>query len=278
MRIDDLDAPRVVPGAEAQQLDDLLWLGLDWDEGPDRGGPNAPYRQSERSAHYAAALDALGARDHLYLCDCSRAEIGRLASAPHAGDDGPPYPGTCRARALTVAGAKRPPTVRLRVPDTTLTVVDAVQQPHTERVAQSVGDFVLRRGDGIYTYQLASVVDDLAMGITEIVRGADLLSSTARQCLLAERLGGQLPPTLHIPLLVDTSGARLAKRAPGMVLRDHRRRGTPSEVVIGALAHALGLQATLAPVTATSLLPNFARDRLPARPTIPVPATLAALA
>ena len=193
LRVEDIDRPRVVVGSEAQQLEELRWLGLDWDEGPDVGGPRAPYRQSERASHYEEALARLAAQKLLYYCDCSRAEIARVASAPHPGDEGPRYPGTCRAFGLRERAWKRPPAIRLAVPDGVVTAADDLQGEIVEDVAARVGDFVLKRGDGIYAYQLACVVDDLAMGITEVVRGADLLTSTARQVVLARLLGGDAP-------------------------------------------------------------------------------------
>ena len=274
MRVEDLDGPRVVAGAEARQLEDLRWLGLDWDEGPDVGGGSGPYRQSERLARYDAAIADLSARGHTFACDCSRREIAQIASAPHAGDDGPRYPGTCRDRAPTATNFRRPPAVRLRVPDGTVHLRDRLQPPTAEDVAAVVGDFVLRRGDGVHAYQLAVVVDDLAMGITEIVRGADLLGSTARQTVLARLLGAALPPTCHVPLFVSADGTRLGKRAGSRSLREQRAAGTAPEVLIGALAHALGLQPSAAPTAARALLATFERARLVRQPTVHVPPTL----
>src|SRR5882724_12379385 len=146
VRVEDLDTPRVQKGIEPRQLDDLRWLGLDWDEGPDVGGPHGPYRQSERTARYDRALEDLASRDLTYLCDCSRAEIARVASAPHVGDEGPRYPGTCRDFGMTSRTWKRPPAVRLKVADRDVMVVDLLQGGSVENVGQSVGDFVLRRG------------------------------------------------------------------------------------------------------------------------------------
>ena len=275
MRVEDLDGPRVVAGAEARQLEDLRWLGLDWDEGPDVGGGCGPYRQSERLARYDAAIADLSARGHTFACDCSRREIAQIASAPHAGDDGPRYPGTCRDRAPAAADFRRPPAVRLRVPDGTVHLRDQLQPPYTEEVAAVVGDFVLRRGDGVHAYQLAGVVDDLAMGLTEIVRGADLLASTARQTVLARLLlGATLPPTCHVPLFVAADGTRLGKRAGSHSLREHRAIGTAPEVLIGALAHALGLQSSAAPTAARALLAPFERAQLVRQPTVQVPPAL----
>ncbi|MFM7140660.1 MAG: tRNA glutamyl-Q(34) synthetase GluQRS [Alphaproteobacteria bacterium] len=243
LRVEDIDAPRVVPGCEAEQLDELRWLGLDWDEGPDAGGRSGPYRQSERIALYEAALDRLRAHGLTYLCDCSRAEIARVASAPHAGDEGPRYPGTCRPHAHAARDFRRPPAVRLAVPPGEVVVRDRWQGEVRHDVARDVGDFVLRRGDGVFAYQLAVVVDDLAMGIEEVVRGADLLDSSPRQALLARLLGGQPPAFAHAPLVVGPDGERLAKRARGVPLRERRLSGETGPELVGRLARMLGLVA-----------------------------------
>ena len=269
MRVEDIDGPRVVAGSEARQLDDLQWLGLDWDEGPDVGGPSAPYRQSERSSAYETALARLTARDLLYRCDCSRAEIARIASAPHAGDEGPRYPGTCRSFGMRERAWKRPPAIRLAVPEGGVHVEDALQGAFDEDVAASVGDFVLKRGDGTYAYQFACVVDDLAMGVTEVVRGADLVESTARQVLLARLLGGTPPTFAHVPLVVAPDGARLAKRAAGVTIRDHREDRRSPRDLVRMLAETLGLPPADEPRT---LLDGFTRATLAGRREARVPA------
>ena len=252
LRVEDIDRPRVVAGMEARQLDDLRWLGFDWDEGPDVGGAFGPYRQSERLDRYEAAIDSLAARGLVYFCDCSRAEVARAASAPHAGDEGPRYPGTCRAAGTTPRAWKRPPAIRLAVPDREVVVRDRFQGELRQNVWREVGDFVLRRGDGVHAYQLAVVVDDLAMGITEVVRGADLLASAPRQVVLAELLGGTAPAFAHAPLVLSADGTRLAKRARGVALRDHRDAGRRPEELLGELARLLGL---IEPGTASAGIP-----------------------
>jgi glutamyl-tRNA synthetase len=259
MRVEDIDTPRIVPGSEARQLSDLRWLGLDWDEGPDVGGAHAPYRQSERSDRYEAALADLGRRDLLYHCDCSRAEIARVASAPHPGEEGPRYPGTCRDLGLAPRAFKRPPAIRLRVPARVVSVDDPLQGPIAQDVAATVGDFVLKRGDGVYAYQLACVVDDLAMGVTEVVRGADLAGSTPRQALLAELLGATPPRYAHVPLVVSSDGSRLAKRARGVTLRDRRAAGESAAGLVESLARLLGLPPAQRP---QDLLARFDRGAL----------------
>jgi glutamyl-tRNA synthetase len=271
LRVEDIDRPRVVPGSEARQLDDLRWLGLDWDEGPDVGGPHAPYRQSERDARYEAALDALAARGLVFRCDCSRAEIALAASAPHPGDDGPRYPGTCRAAGMEPRAWKRPPAVRLAVPEGPIEIEDALQGTYAQDVGATIGDVVLRRGDGLWAYQLACVVDDLAMGVTEVVRGADLLSSAPRQALLARLLGGRAPAFAHLPLVVAADGTRLAKRAGSTMLRAHREAGTRPEVLLGWLAGALGLRPTADPVPAAELRDTADLGALRGRTSAPLP-------
>jgi glutamyl-tRNA synthetase len=241
LRMEDLDRDRVIPATRAAILDDLRWLGITWHEGPDVGGPVGPYVQSERVALYEAAIDRLAAQGHVYLCDCSRAEIARAASAPHAGDEGPRYPGTCRSHGMGARAFRRPPAVRLAVPEGEagrVAVDDAVLGRFVDNVAETTGDFVLRRGDGVFAYQLAVVVDDLAMGVTEVVRGADLAASAPRQALLARLLGGAPPAFAHVPLLLGPDGARLAKRARGMTLRDQRAAGREGRELARALARA----------------------------------------
>lgn len=240
LRVEDLDTPRVIPGAEQQILDDLRWLGISWAEGPDVGGPCGPYAQSARAGLYAAALERLAAEGHTYLCDCSRAEIARAARAPHVGEEGPIYPGTCRAHGMSERAFRREPAVRLHVPEgTVVRIDDAVLGAYEQDVGREVGDFVLRRGDGVYAYQLAVVVDDLAMGITEVVRGADLAPSSARQTLLARWLGGSPPRFAHVPLIVG-EGGRLSKRARGVPIRDQRERGVSSRELVARIAGAFG--------------------------------------
>lgn len=259
LRVEDLDRARVVPGASARIEAELAWLGLTFDEGPTEGGPCAPYVQSARRALYDAALDLLAARGHLYHCDCSRAEIARASSAPHAGDEGPRYPGTCRPHGLAARAFRRPPALRLRVPEGRAVVIDDVLRgPVREVPADTVSDFVLRRGDGEHAYQLACVVDDLAMGITEVVRGADLASSAGRQVLLAELLGApRAPRFLHVPLLVGEGGARLAKRAESVPLARHRALGRSPEALVRALALAYGMAAPGEATTLEALAERF---------------------
>jgi glutamyl-tRNA synthetase len=274
LRVEDIDRPRVVAGAEPRQLDDLRWLGLTWDEGPDAEGPVGPYRQSERGALYRAALEDLTAQGRTYPCDCSRAEIARVASAPHQGEE-VAYPGTCRDKSPG-RSFRRSPAIRLRLEATDeIPCVDRVVGPIAPSLLHATGDFVLQRGDGVFAYQVAVSADDLAMGITDVVRGSDLVPSTPRQILLMQlwkelgRLawaaGARVPRYWHLPLVAGPDGSRLAKRTPGATVRDLREAGIAPEVVIGHLAEALGLSATSEAIPAADLA-----RRLPATPTFQV--------
>lgn len=243
LRVEDIDTPRVVAGSEARQIEDLRWLGLEWDEGPDVGGAYAPYRQSQRLASYEDAIERLAHTGSIYFCDCSRRDIAGVASAPHVGEEGPRYPGTCRRFGMRERSFRRPPAVRLVVPPGRIAVDDAFQGRFEQDVAGVVGDFVLKRGDGVYAYQLAVVVDDLAMQITEVVRGHDLLASAPRQVLLAQLLGGTAPGFAHVPLVLDASGERLEKRNPAHTLRGLRQDGATPWTILRRLTSALGLAA-----------------------------------
>jgi glutamyl-tRNA synthetase len=243
LRIDDLDGPRVVAGSRARIEEDLRWLGLVWDDGP--------YLQSERTDAYERALAKLVARGLVYPCDCSRTEIERIASAPHPGEERM-YPGRCRdldpRRPM-----RRQPALRARVPNGGVAYEDAVVGLVTQNLARAVGDFVLRRNDGIFAYQLACVVDDLAMGITDVVRGADLVASTPRQIWLAGMLDAAPPRYAHVPLVVAPGGARLEKRNRGATVRELRQAGLSPEHVLGELAFGLGLATASVPTTAWAI-------------------------
>jgi glutamyl-tRNA synthetase len=254
MRVEDLDQPRVIPGAEARILDDLRWLGLDWDEGP--------FRQSQRLAQYDAAVERLLAAGCAFHCWCSRADVARAATAPHGpADDGPRYPGTCRARSEAPPPGRRP-SVRLRVEPETIAFVDGVHGAHREDVAAGVGDFVIRRADGVPAYQLAVVVDDAAMSISDVVRGDDLLGSTARQLLLYRALELSPPRFAHVPLVLGPDGARLSKRHGAIAVGALRDRGLPPSRVVALLASTLGLCPPDAGVLPRDLVAGFALDRI----------------
>ncbi|HEY9421150.1 MAG TPA: tRNA glutamyl-Q(34) synthetase GluQRS [Thermoanaerobaculia bacterium] len=267
-RLEDIDRPRVVPGMAEAQIEDLAWLGLDWDEGPDVGGPRAPYIQSQRSAFYEEALRRLASAGRLFPCRVSRKDLQAMASAPHGGEESP-YPASLRPGNLSsdwfprlCADARPDAAIRFLVDDQPVTFVDRVYGPLTERVDLAVGDFVLKRRDGLYAYQLAVVVDDLAMGIDDVVRGADLLASTARQIQLIEALGGTAPAYAHVPLVVNAGKEKLSKRDRGLTLRSLRESGVSPEAVTGYLAYSLGLLDRPEPCRPGDLIPLFSWDRI----------------
>jgi len=244
MRIEDIDRPRIVAGAAGEICRDHEWLGLDWDEGP--------ILQSSRDEAYERALSRLEEIGMVYPCTCSRKEIAEIASAPH-GDDGLRYPGTCRLR---VNRPERAAAIRFRFDDPSPGFDDLLHGRFPE--GEVGGDFVLRRADGIWAYQLAVVVDDAEMGMTEVIRGDDLLSSTPRQIALYEALGHRVPRFAHVGLVLDESGARLSKRHGGTAIEAVRLAGRSSEEVIGMLACSLGLTPSNAPIRAEELIDRFA--------------------
>jgi glutamyl-tRNA synthetase len=267
MRVEDLDAGRVRPGVMEQQLADLRWLGLNWDEGPDVGGPFAPYVQSQRTDWYAAALERLAEQESIFACACSRKDIAAASSAPHGPDDeGPRYPGTCR-QLPPGALAGRPTALRFRVPPETVSFHDLVYGTVAFRPADEAGDFVVRRKDGVAAYQLAVVVDDAAMQVTKVLRGADLLASTARQLLLYRALGLAEPQWIHVPLLLGPDGERLSKRHGSVTLREAREAGVRPEAVVGWLASTCGLADPGEECAAGELIGRFDLERLPREPT-----------
>lgn len=268
-RVEDLDPPRVLPGAAEAAVEDLAWLGLDWDEDPEIGGPHAPYVQSQRSMVYEAALRLLHDRDRLFPCRLSRRELASICSAPHPGEQEAPYPASARPRDLPgdwyerllrekVPGAA----IRFRVEDAPVRFVDRIHGEIEERVDRNVGDFVLKRRDGLYAYQLAVVVDDWAMRIDEVVRGSDLLGSTARQVQLLEALGGRRPSYAHVPLVLGAGGEKLSKRDEALTLRSLRHSGLHPAQVVGYLAWSLGLLDRPAAATCHELLGAFAWNRI----------------
>lgn len=243
MRIEDIDRPRVVPGAADRICRDHEWLGLDWDEGP--------VLQSSRGEAYERALRRLEASGLVYPCTCSRKEIAEIASAPH-GDDGPRYPGTCRLGPSKPGGAA---SIRFLFDDPSPGFEDLLHGSFAPgRVG---GDFVLRRADGMWAYQLAVVVDDAEMEVTEVIRGDDLLSSTPRQIALYRALGYRVPRFAHVGLVVDSEGVRLSKRQGSITIESLRESGRSAEEVTGMLACSLGLTPTNAPIRADALIERF---------------------
>ncbi len=259
LRVDDLDGPRTVEAAVLGNLEELRWLGLDWHEGPDVGGPAGPYRQSQRGPRYREALERLGSAGLLFECYLSRKDLQQVASAPH----GRPavYAEAERRANAALAGRRRAegrtPSLRLRVEPREIRFDDVLAGPQTFMAGSDFGDVVVRRADGLWAYQLATVVDDAAMGVTEVVRGDDLLPSTAIQLALYRALDVVPPAFLHLPLLLDERGNRLAKRSGAGTLHALRLAGVPPARVVGLLAHGLGLLPRLRPVTPAELLPDF---------------------
>ena len=262
LRMEDIDSPRVKRGAAEQAIDDLRWLGLDWDEGP--------FVQTERLEHYRAALDRLKAAERIYPCTCTRSDIVAAASAPHAGQEGPIYPGTCAnrsaydAEALIKSGV--PIAWRFRAADKERVIQDLVTGEQRCNVARDLGDFVVGKSDGTPAYQLAVVVDDAAMGVTEVLRGDDLLPSAFRQLELYEALGTTPPAFAHVPLVVGTDGRRLAKRHGDTRLSTLREQGVAPEQLVGLLASSCGLTISPEPCRASDLLPGFSLSRIPKVP------------
>jgi glutamyl-tRNA synthetase len=253
LRIEDIDSPRVKAGAAEQALDDLRWLGLDWD--------GEPMVQTTRIAEYAAALDELKRQELVYPCTCTRGDIAAAASAPHAEHEGPVYPGTCAFR-----GAKDVPDVphawRFRVSDSP-GFTDLVRGPTQIDLKTLGGDFVVWKNDGMPAYQLAVVVDDAAQGITQVIRGDDLVPSTPRQLLIYRALGVQPPQFGHVPLVVGEDGRRLAKRHGDTRLATLRANGVTAETLIGLLAWSCGWQERIEPLSARELMPLAAIETIP---------------
>ena len=260
LRMEDLDPDRsrteYVEGLEK----DLRWLGLDWEEGGDLGGAYGPYEQDKRRGLYEEALQRLRRQELIYPCYCTRAELA--ASAPHGEDGERIYQGTC---AGGVAGSKltRKPSLRLKVPEEEIVFEDGVYGLVRQNLRQECGDFVVRRSDGVHAYQLAVVVDDALMGITHVLRGADLLSSTPRQLYLYRLLGYDAPSFSHVPLLVDERRVRLSKRHGALAVAVLRERGVRAEKIIGLLAWLAGLLPSLEAAKPQEIVGLFDLEKMP---------------
>ena len=262
MRVEDIDGPRIREGAAQQALDDIRWLGLDWD--------SEVVYQSTRLAEYAAIVDHFLSTGLAYPCVCTRREVEEAASAPHESwHDAVVYPGTCRGLFTTRQEARevsgRDPAVRFRVEVDEVAFLDGFLGRQRGQIA---GDFVVQKRDGGPAYQLGVVVDDVASGVTQVLRGDDLLVSTPRQLLLYEALGSSPPQFTHVPLVVGSDGKRLAKRHGDTSLRRFREDGVSPEQVVGYLAWISGLQDTAEPCTAQSLLDGFSLQKIPAQPAV----------
>jgi len=282
LRLEDIDPERSRESFAEGIYEDLAWLGLTWDEGPDLEFASSlgPFAQSRRLGRYAALLEGLKRRGLVYACYCTRKELRMLASAPHIGDEGAPYPGTCRGLAASNfdhASGGRKAALRLDIEASLVALQgagrenalmafdDAVLGPQDCSAGISGGDFALRRSDGVVAYQLAVAADDAAMKVTEVVRGDDLLLSTPRQILLLRLMGATPPVYAHLPLLYDASGERLAKRHQGFEIAALRQKGLRPEAIIGYLGYLAGWQERAQPATARDLLFGFSLTTLKGR-------------
>lgn len=266
LRIEDLDTSRCTEEKARVLMDDLLWLRLDWDYGAAPDKPADEYYQSRRSGIYKNFFDRLDAEGLIYPCFCSRAEL-HAASAPHASDGHFVYPGTCRRltaaqRAAKMAGAHKC-AWRICVPDETIVFSDLHYGVQSLNLAREWGDFIVRRSDGIYAYQLAVVTDDALMGVTEVIRGSDLLTSSAPQLYLYKQLGFTPPKFGHLPLLIAPDGRRLAKRDLDLDMGALRQRYKTPEAITGKLAFMAGLTETAEPIKAAELIPLFDWQKIP---------------
>jgi len=267
LRVEDLDSPRVKAGADRMLMDDLAYLRLDWDEGP--------IYQSKRQDEYAAAVRKLLERNLAYPCICTRKEVDLAASAPHAEDGASVYPGTCRGRFASVeeaaAYAGKPPAIRFAAADKTIEFEDGFLGRRTFNVARELGDFVIAKSDGTAAYHLAVVVDDLAAGVDQIVRGDDLLESTPRQILLYQALepSTAIPRYTHLPLVVGSDGRRLAKRHGDTRLQTYRQMGVKPGRLLALLAKWCGISiAKDDAAEPKQLLDRFRLDLVPRQPIV----------
>ena len=254
LRIEDLDVPRCPARLSRQCIEDLTFLGFDWDE--------PPVFQSERTPAYERALSRLRDQGLIYPCFCTRAQLHE--AAPNEGDTQFVYGGACRnltAQEAAVRALSRSPALRMRVPEEVFRLTDGLCGAIEENLARDCGDFVVRRSDGLFGYQLAVVVDDAESGVTEVVRGRDILSSTPRQLFLQRALGLPQPRYVHIPLLRDEQGRRLAKRDGDIGLEALSKRFTPQEI-LGLLAASCGLLEEAVPVTLAGLIPLFSWEKV----------------
>lgn len=269
LRVEDLDGPRTVAAAVDGNLDELRWLGLEWDEGPDVGGRHAPYLQSGRGAQYLAALELLRERGEVFECFLSRRDLREAASAPH-GRAGPVYGADEHARNASLAAERRAEgrsaALRFAPPPGEFHALDALHGRVPFDAARDVGALVVRRADGLWAYALAVVVDDAAMGVSEVVRGDDLLAACGAQLALMRALGLTPPTYLHVPLLLDANGERLAKRRGDRTLRSLRETGVDPARLRGALLASAGLVERPRSLTPAEAVAAFDLSRLTRAP------------
>lgn len=269
LRIEDLDASRVRAEAVHLMQIDLAWLGLNWDEGPDVGGPSGPYVQSERRVLYDEILERLKATESIYPCTCTRADIERAASAPHAEDEGPTYPGTCAGRSAADAASlgDRPFAWRFRVPAGLVDWVDLYRGRLAMDPSRNGGDFIVARNGVGPSYQLAVVADDALMGVNQVIRGDDLIPSTPRQILLFQQLGWTVPHFGHVPLMIGSDGRRLAKREGSIKLATLRESGVDPNRLVGLLAQSCGWSEEVIPSRPSDWIDRFDWRTIPKHPT-----------
>lgn len=266
LRVEDLDGPRVKRGADREAIEDLKWLGLDWDEGP--------FYQSGRTELYREALDPLVRGGFVYPCVCTRKEVEAAASAPHAEDGAAVYPGTCRGKYASMeaalADAGRPGCWRFAVNEGVMEFDDAFAGVRRFDVKRELGDFVVSKADGTPGYQMAVVVDDAAMGVTDVVRGDDLLDSTPRQMLVYRALGWaeRTPTYCHVPLVVGTDGKRLAKRHGDTRISSYRERGVAASHVTALLAQWCGVGDGREGMAAADLVKSLDLGKIPREPIV----------
>ena len=268
LRIEDLDSPRIKKWATKQAIEDLQWLGLDWDIGPNHGMDFPAMIQSLRVDRYMEVLEDLKNRELVYPCICTRSDVERAGSAPHESQiDGMVYPGTCKKRTSQFAHKLTKESAsfswRFRMPDKNVTWVDKFMGERTMNPATELGDFVIARSSGLPSYQLAVVVDDHDMNVTEVVRGDDLAPSTVRQLCIYESLGWTAPDMVHVPLVIGPDGRRLAKRHGDSRLSTMRGKGVHAETIIGYLAWSCGLIEAFEPKKPAELLGCDPLVRLP---------------
>lgn len=275
LRVEDLDPQRCSRQKADQLARDLEWLGLEWDEGAYVSENSESYFQSKRSDIYAEYFVQLQEQEFVYPCFCSRSEL-HAAEAPHLSDGRIIYAGTCRhltAEQREAKAQRRAPAYRLRVEDKPISFLDGHYGQQSYNLAEGSGDFIVRRSDGVFAYQLAVTIDDALMGITQVVRGCDLLSSTPMQLYIYRLLGFTPPAFCHIPLLVDASGRRLSKRDGDLEIAALRKLYGSPEPIIGLLAFFAGQIARPEPMRAKDLLPIFDAEKIPTK-NIAVPEVL----
>jgi len=257
LRIEDLDGPRIKTGAAQAAIEDLQWLGLDWDEGP--------FTQRDNTAVYQAALEDLKNTSQVYPCKCSRKDVEQAASAPHETLDGLIYPQTCKHQQVDISQEH---CWRFALDRQACNFVDGFVGKCNYQPDRQLGDFVVWKRDNEPAYQLAVVVDDFRQGVTEVLRGADLLPSTARQIALYRALGWPIPQFTHVPLVVGEDGRRLAKRHGDTTIANFREQGISANQLVGMLAHWCGLNAQCHPVTPQQLISDFSLAQLPVEPAV----------